>query len=351
MDYVKKIETLAAAGKYDKIISILKGFLRPETYKDHPVIYSKLAWAYMHNREYHKALDHCNKALALNDASIVRYQRGIIKLFLGDITGFSDYHYRWEHEDVKSHRSYLEKLGSYIDNWEQLLSLPEKRLLISGEQGYGDELMFSRVLPFLSEYDITLVSTPEMKDFLQIQYPNIKIEPMGYKPEKDTWGVSTLGDLFTAKIVYDGKVIEHPIYNVPSPITLQTDALKIGICYKTGRTSDTANNRSLNPEIFRQLTKIGNLYSFQVPFERLDFVRPISEVKTFLDTATWLMTMDLVVTCDTSLAHLALVLGKKTVLVYEKYLDWRWKIGLYPEVHLITPYGNFVNKVLQIIDK
>ena len=175
--------------------------------------------------------------------------------------------------------------------------------------------------------------------------------PRGYKPEADTWGVSTVGDLFTAKIVHDGKVMEHPRYMIPSAIALQTDNLKIAICYKTGRTSDTANNRSLNPEIFRPLTKLGSLYSFQVPFERLDFVRPISEVKTFLDTAKWLMTMDLVVTCDTSLAHLALSLGKKTVLVYEKYLDWRWKIGLYPDVHLVTPYGNFVNKISQIIDK
>ena len=30
MDYVKKIETLATLGKYDKIISLLKGFLRPD---------------------------------------------------------------------------------------------------------------------------------------------------------------------------------------------------------------------------------------------------------------------------------------------------------------------------------
>ena len=118
MDYVKKIETLATLGKYDKIISLLKGFLRPETYKDHPVIYSKLAWAYMHNREYNKSLEYCNKALVLKDVSVVRYQQGIIKLFLGNISGFETYKYRWEHDDVKSHRSYLEKLGPYIDTWE-----------------------------------------------------------------------------------------------------------------------------------------------------------------------------------------------------------------------------------------
>ena len=55
-----------------------------------------------------------------------------------------------------------------------------------------------------------------------------------------------------------------------------------------------------------------------------------------MDTANYLSDMDLTMTCDTSFAHLALNMGKPTILVYDIYLHWRWKNNIYPAVKLIN---------------
>jgi ADP-heptose:LPS heptosyltransferase len=46
--------------------------------------------------------------------------------------------------------------------------------------------------------------------------------------------------------------------------------------------------------------------------------------------------MDCAVTCDTAFAHVALNMGKPTLLVYDKYVDWRFKVGMYPAAKLLS---------------
>ena len=46
----------------------------------------------------------------------------------------------------------------------------------------------------------------------------------------------------------------------------------------------------------------------------------------FIDTAAVMQTLDLVITCDTSVAHLAGALGRPTFLLLRKVPDWRWML-------------------------
>jgi ADP-heptose:LPS heptosyltransferase len=47
----------------------------------------------------------------------------------------------------------------------------------------------------------------------------------------------------------------------------------------------------------------------------------------FLDTAAIIANLDLVVTCDTSMAHLAGALGRRTLLALKHAPEWRWMLG------------------------
>ena len=53
-------------------------------------------------------------------------------------------------------------------------------------------------------------------------------------------------------------------------------------------------------------------------FENLD------DNYAFLDSAAIINNIDLVITCDTSIAHLSGALGKKTLLILKYSSDWRW---------------------------
>ena len=64
-----------------------------------------------------------------------------------------------------------------------------------------------------------------------------------------------------------------------------------------------------------------NIYYNKITiFKEMDIAQP------FLDTAAIIMNCDLIITCDTSIAHLAGTMGKKTFLLLNYNNDWRWGV-------------------------
>jgi hypothetical protein len=76
------------------------------------------------------------------------------------------------------------------------------------------------------------------------------------------------------------------------------------------------------------------------PFPILDLNLSLDEIHgPFVDTAAILSCLDLVITSDTSLAHLAGALGVETWLAVPSLPEWRWLLGRedspwYPSLHL-----------------
>ena len=54
---------------------------------------------------------------------------------------------------------------------------------------------------------------------------------------------------------------------------------------------------------------------------------PNADADFFLDTAAVMMSLDLVVTCDTSVAHLAGALARPVFTAMPVIGDWRWLLG------------------------
>ena len=74
------------------------------------------------------------------------------------------------------------------------------------------------------------------------------------------------------------------------------------------------------------LQKINGINQIKNRKEKFDLntIQNLDKDAPFIDTASIITNLDLVITSDTSIAHLAGALGKKTFLVIQKYPEWRW---------------------------
>jgi hypothetical protein len=205
--------------------------------------------------------------------------------------------------------------------------------------------MFARYIPLLVNKFKTLkvmVNSAVLELFKRSfkQYDNIKFYPLSEKfPRYDKSVVlSNLpyylkGDISTIPtpsgyiIPNDEKIAEY------KNKYFQNNDLKIGICWEAGASGWREQlNRTLNISMFEPLFKIPNtkIYSLQVR-PTLDNYKNYPEIinlgkdfKDFDDTASAIKNLDVVVTVDTSVAHLAGALGVKTFMLLPYCPDWRW---------------------------
>ena len=236
-----------------------------------------------------------------------------------------------------------------------------EKLLIVSEQGLGDTLQFMRYIPYLRNQGLKISFCAQEKLHSLIQSSGIDQNPL--TPEE-------------AREVSEGKWI--PLLSLPryleispeQPIISEsyifsTNQLKkkwkkilskekrpiIGINWQGNPKAEKEglNGRSLPLETFATLSRIKNFkfLSLQKGFgsEQLDncsfqnhFVECQSEINNtwdFLENAAIIENCDLIITSDTSIAHLAGGLSKETWLLLQHVPDWRW--GLEKENTLWYP--------------
>ena len=142
--------------------------------------------------------------------------------------------------------------------------------------------------------------------------------------------------------------------------------MKIGIAWCGGTAHMFDVMRSLSLQMFLPLAETPNvkLYSFvrdKRPGEAelllansaIEDLSP--RIKNFADTARFVSQMDLVITCDTSLAHLAGGMGKKVWTLLPFAPDWRWMLDRedspwYPTMRLFrqNKSGDWANVIARV---
>ena len=129
-----------------------------------------------------------------------------------------------------------------------------------------------------------------------------------------------------------------------------TDALRIGfICSGNPKHLNDAA-RSLNMATFLRALPDGPEYhllqkalrdtDLAAVTRRKDIVTHHDDISDFADTAALCKKMDLVISVDTSVAHLAGALGCPTIVMLSAWPDWRWGLGRvqdlwYPNTRLV----------------
>lgn len=214
--------------------------------------------------------------------------------------------------------------------WQVGEEIPEDVVVLC-DQGFGDHIQFIRYLPFLPAKNIQVAASKSLKALFQKNYPNCKfIDYDEINPDTKFMRVTDLAYILNMDFDHipfsDGYLKENSA-------DIKSDKLKVGFCWEAGSAGiRTLINRTINIKCFEEFLNLENIqvYSFQVQDtlngnERYpQMINLAKDFKDFSDTARALLAMDVVVTVDTSVAHLAGALGVKTYLLLPYVTDWRW---------------------------
>jgi hypothetical protein len=110
--------------------------------------------------------------------------------------------------------------------------------------------------------------------------------------------------------------------------------LKVGLVWAGGRDNITDCYRSAAPEDLSPLMEIPGVTFVSLqkgedgrPRGGLKMIDWTAELNNFADTAALVANLDLVITVDTAVAHLAAAMGKPVWILTAHMGDWRWMLG------------------------
>lgn len=239
---------------------------------------------------------------------------------------------------------YFNKALLGLSRW-QGEKLHGRILLISAEQGLGDTIQVARYLPEvvkLADGRLALEVQQEALSLLRFNYPDIPMVERRYAilPEMkfDVWiGSMSLPHLLgsTADNVpgrqgYLRVPPENAAYWQRRVAELSTcQQLRVGFAWSGQPTHRADRRRSIS--FVEAMTAIRNLdvqfFALQthVPDDCPSNLIDVSaELVTLADTLALIAEMDLVITVDTSVVHLAGALGKQAWLLLPYRYEWRW---------------------------
>ena len=231
---------------------------------------------------------------------------------------------------------------SPFDHWSEAAG---KRIAVIHEGGFGDMIHFCRYFPAIAEIaDVTVFTPPAMVRLLSHNMPNLRVSSTyDYEVIESFDHVTTDVEMpyhFRTSIETIPDTI--PYLFVPNSLIEErrlpeTDLKRVGLCWAGGK-QDELNQRSYDYRRSFDLATFAPLGAIPgIQFVSLQFGEPAGEVCDdlpmlqvidpsfdFLDTAAIIMQLDLVITVDTAIVHLAAALGKPTWLLSRYDGCWRW---------------------------
>jgi len=202
-------------------------------------------------------------------------------------------------------------------------------LLVLNEQGFGDEVLFSRQLEYLSNkykevsYQIYDESIELFKKLFK--FPNITF----FTERSLSYEFVMKHDKFMLAGDFLFEMREND-YKISNDREVKWD---IGFCWSANSNSKNTKDRSIDPNILKDKFLNKKVISLQYG-KKLDFTDYV-EIKNLLDTAELISQCNEIWTIDTVVAHIALLLGKPVKLIKKDYLDWRWINGFYSGFDII----------------
>ena len=234
-------------------------------------------------------------------------------------------------------------------------SLEGCSLLIGFEEGYGDMIQFCRYAKVLKERGaakITLICQPPLKKLLSTMkeldavyasdesFPCVKFDYWTLPVSLPLYCKSRL-DSIPADIPYLS--VDRNLFDTWSAElakdTLPTE-LRVGLVWKGNPQHDTDQDRSLpGLQVLEPLAAIPGVRFFSLvkgageeeaadPLAALPVVNLGHRITDFTDSAAIVANLDLIVSVDTAIVHLAGALGKSCWVLLPDYMtDWRWMTG------------------------
>ena len=304
-----------------------------------------LGIAFERLEQFDAAIGCWDKAISIDsECADAYFNKSLLKILLGEYEeGWACYEWRWKALEDSS-RKFEQPL------WLGNESIEDKTILIHAEQGLGDSIQFCRyiamiealnpqeiilgvpetLLPLLStlKNKVTLIDRSESIPEFDLHCPMMSL-PHAFKTSVTTIPAETP---YLYANEDKAKVWQDKLGNKTNP--------RVGIVWSGSTAHDNDHNRSL---LLKQIAPI-----LALPFEFHCLQKEIRSVDLetlmglqehhglrqhqaslvdFSDTAALLENMDLVITVDTAVAHLAGAMGKKVFVLLAYAPDYRWMLN------------------------
>jgi len=328
------------------------------------ILKTDYAEAYSNRGNVLKELGRFDEALVSYDKAIslkpnfagVHWNLAWCNLLLGNFKdGWQGYEWRWKNDDLpsfKNKRAFTEPL------WLGTESLANKTIFLYAEQGLGDTIQFCRYVPLVAQLGAKVIVDwqPPLVNLLK------KLEGVSQ--------VITIGDTLP---VFD---YQCPLMSLPLAFKTELDSippvsqcitsdmrkvakweaklgkkdkLRVGLVWSGSTIHKNDHNRSLTlSELLPYLPPQIDYVCLQKEMRDVDktLLEQHPEIQyfgdaleDFTDTAALCELVDVVISVDTSVAHLAGMLGKPTWVLLSFSPDWRWLLDRdvspwYPSIKL-----------------
>ncbi len=300
------------------------------------------------------------------------YEEAFCRLSLGDYAqGWRLHEARWQTSSMQATTKQMSQRGYTQPLWLGEESLAGKTIFLWPEQGHGDTLQFCRYVPVVQQMGakVLLATNHAMLRLLQhsFAHPDIEIVlDLVDSPYRFDFHCPLMSLPLACGTDSLAKIPAHiPYLFAPSQAIASkalpsaiSGVLRVGLVWAGGprphqpelQSIDAA--RSLRLEQFVPMLALGQ--TSRVQFFSLQLGEPASQLHArqglplidltpdgtdWADTAALVANLDLVISCDTAIAHLAAAMGKPTWILARFNGCWRWLAGRddspwYPSVRL-----------------
>ena len=309
---------------------------------DYAHAYANLGNAYGYAGRFEEALASYDRGVALEPELVgPHHNRALIWLLLGKWAE------AWQEYEWRCQTKEFPKFLFVQPRWDGS-PLEGRTLLVHTEQGLGDTLQFVRYLPLIAARGgkVVLNSQPALRRLLSISLKNIQIVAIGdplppfdlYIPLLSLPGVfGTTPTNVPADIPYikaDTQLVEHWRNELAS-----VRGIKVGIAWQGNPTYCRDRQRSMPLASFAPFAGVDGvklislqkgpgseqLRSLARRLGMLDLGPKIDDASgPFMDTAAIMRNLDLVISSDTVIPHLAGALGVPVWTALPMTPDWRW---------------------------
>jgi hypothetical protein len=292
-----------------------------------------------------EAAGHLRQALALKPSyADAHYHLGLALLLSGNLArGFIEHEWRWQSETFRRGSREDQRPALPKSFWNGA-ELNGQTILLHSEQGLGDTIQFIRYAPLVARRGgrVIVMCQPEVRSLLESVPGVSKVIQWGDPlPEFDVRvPLLSLPRLFGTTLATIPAQI--PYIGLPAPARLRLPAplgpgMRVGLGWagSPGHKRDRA--RSCPLAHFRPLLDLPGIAWISLQKGpsapelgglRLDArVLDVSaQLGDFVDTATIVAQLDLVISVDTAVVHLAGALGKPVWTLLPFLPDWRWSL-------------------------
>jgi len=226
------------------------------------------------------------------------------------------------------------------------MRLPNGRVMLIADQGFGDTLQFARYIPMVAERctEVLVGCSEEVRTLLS------GIDGIGrvFNQWREIPGFTAYNMLSSLPFIFGSNAATIPapasyLRSDPTKVTAWRDYLaeackpgrRIGFFWSGRPTHPNNTRRSMRLSQWRPIAEVAGIQFVslqkEVPRDEADELRRFPNTLTvadrltdFSETAALIDNLDLVITIDSAVAHLAGALGRPVWMLSPSPADWRW---------------------------